>query len=82
MASMRVDSHDCLCWSVAIHSLRISSRQLAYREPCELQMRATQPCGALPKLEELAALQAAELSEDFGIKPLSIPAEVRLCVLY
>lgn len=43
-------------------------------------MRATQPCGALPRIEELAALQTAELSEDFGIKPLSIRTEARLCV--
>ena len=77
---MPVDNHDCLFGSVAIHSSYISSQQLAYREPCELQMRATQPCSALLRLEELAALQTAELSEDFGIKPLSKHTEARLCV--
>ena len=43
-------------------------------------MRATQPCGALPRSEQLAAVQTAELSKDFGIKPLSTRTEARLCV--
>ena len=43
-------------------------------------MGATQPCGALPRSEQLAAVQTAELPEGFGLKPLSTRTEARLCV--
>lgn len=45
-----------------------------------LQMGATQPCGALPRSEQLAVAQTAELPEGFGLKPLSTRTEARLCV--
>ena len=52
-SSATVNDHDCLFWSVAVHSSYTSSRQFAYRESCGLQLRATQPCSGLPRFFHL-----------------------------
>ena len=44
-----VSGHDCLFGSVAVHSSYVPTRQFTYREPCELRMGATQPCGVPPR---------------------------------
>ena len=80
-----VNAHDCLFESAAMHSSREPSRRVAYREPCELQAGATQPCGATPRSSRLAALRTAELPASrkmhgFGLKPFSVRTEARLCV--
>ena len=69
--------------SVAIHSSQVPSQQFAYRESCET------PNGGYPNVRRTAKAKAVcdclvrritSASRGSGLKPLSVPAEARLCI--